>query len=96
MISVERYMDFCLKFVLAFGAVFELPLAIFFLTRMGVVTPNTLARNRKYAVLLAFVAAAILTPTPDAFNQFLMAVPIIVLYEAGILASRLFLRGKKR
>ncbi len=94
MISVEKYIDFCLKFVLAFGVVFVLPLVIVFLTRMGIVTPQTLAKNRKYAVLLAFVAAAILTPTPDAFNQTLMALPIIVLYECGVLASRIFLKGK--
>lgn len=94
MISVGNYIDFCLKFILAFAAIFELPLVIVFLTRLGVVTPQTLARNRKYAVLLAFVAAAILTPTPDAFNQTLMAVPMILLFEGGILASRL-LGGRK-
>lgn len=94
MLSVGNYVDFCLKFILAFGAVFELPIVIVFLTRMGIVTPKTLAKNRKYAVLLAFVAAAILTPTPDAFNQTLMAVPIIVLYEAGILVSRFFFKKK--
>lgn len=88
-LSVERYMDFCLKFILAFGAVFELPVVIVFVTRMGLVTPKTLAQNRKYAVLGAFILAAILTPTPDAFNQTLMAGPIILLYELGILASRL-------
>ncbi len=96
MISVERYIDFCLKFILAFGAVFELPLILVFLTRMGIVTPQTLAKNRKYAVLLAFVTAALLTPTPDAFNQTLMAVPIIFLYEGGVIASRILVRGKKR
>lgn len=95
MISVEKYMDFCLKFILAFGVVFELPVVIVFLTRMGIVSPDTLAKNRKYAALIAFVIAAILTPTPDAFNQTLMAVPIIILYEAGILASRLFAFGRK-
>lgn len=94
MLSVGNYVDFCLKFILAFGAVFELPIVIVFLTRMGLVTPRTLARNRKYAVLLSFVAAALLTPTPDAFNQLLMAVPIMILYEAGILASRLFAKKK--
>jgi len=56
---------------------------------MGVVTTDFLAKNRKYAIVLAFVLAAVLTPTPDAFNQTLMAVPIILLYEAGILASRI-------
>ncbi|RJQ45778.1 MAG: twin-arginine translocase subunit TatC [Nitrospiraceae bacterium] len=95
MISAEKYIDFCLKFILAFGAIFELPVVVVFLTRMGVVTTDFLAKNRKYAVLIAFVAAALLTPTPDAFNQILMAVPILVLYEAGILASRILNRKKK-
>lgn len=90
MLSVGNYVDFCLKFILAFGAVFELPIVIVFLTRMGLVTPKTLAKKRKYAVLLAFIVAALLTPTPDAFNQILMAGPIIILYEAGILVSRIF------
>lgn len=94
MLSVANYVDFCLKFILSFGAIFELPIVIVFLTRMGIVTPKTLAKNRKYAILLAFVAAAVLTPTPDAFNQTLMAVPIMVLYETGILVSRLFVRKK--
>jgi sec-independent protein translocase protein TatC len=94
MLSVGNYVDFCLKFILAFGAVFELPIVIVFLTRMGIVTPKTLAKNRKYAALLAFVVSALLTPTPDAFNQTLMAVPIIILYEAGILVSRFFVRAK--
>lgn len=95
MISVGKYVDFCLKFILAFGAIFELPLIILFLSRMGIVRPETLARQRKYAILGAFVVAAILTPTPDAFNQTLMAVPIVLLYEVGILLSRLFVRRRK-
>lgn len=94
MLSVGNYVDFCLKFILAFGAVFELPIIIVLLTRLGLVTPKTLAKNRKYAVLLAFVVAALLTPTPDVFNQVLMAVPIIILYEAGILVSRFFARKR--
>ncbi|MBI5074098.1 MAG: twin-arginine translocase subunit TatC [Nitrospirae bacterium] len=92
MLSVGSYIDFCLKFILAFGAIFELPLVIIFLTRFGIVTPSALARNRKYAVLAAFILAAALTPTPDAFNQTLMAVPIILLYEIGILLSRIMFR----
>jgi sec-independent protein translocase protein TatC len=59
---------------------------------MGFVTPKTLAKHRKYAVLIAFVVAAILTPTPDIFNQTLMAIPMILLYEVGILMSRIFIR----
>ncbi len=95
MLSVGSYVDFCLKFILAFGIIFELPLVIVFLTKIGIVTPKTLAKNRKFAVLFAFIAGAILTPTPDAFNQTLMAVPIIILYEIGILFSRLMYRKRK-
>ena len=92
MLSVGSYIDFCLKFILAFGAIFELPLVIIFLTRFGIVTPATLARHRKYALLLSFITAAVLTPTPDAFNQILMAIPIFLLYEIGILVSRIMYR----
>lgn len=95
MISVGKYVDFCLKFILAFGAIFELPVVSVFLTRMGVVTPEFLSKNRKYAVLIAFVLGAVLTPTPDAFNQSLMAIPIIILYEVGIWASKFLNRKKK-
>lgn len=95
MISVGKYIDFCLKFILAFGAIFELPVVTVFLTKMGIVTPEFLAKNRKYAVLIAFVVAALLTPTPDAFNQSLMAIPIIILYEVGIGASRILNKKKK-
>ena len=94
MLSVGQYVDFCLKFILAFGIVFELPIFVVFATRMGFVTTKTLAKNRKYAILIAFIVAAFLTPTPDAFNQTLMAVPMIVLYEVGILVSRILIRKK--
>ena len=94
MISIGSYIDFLLKFTLAFGAVFEVPLAMTLASRMGLVTPKQLAKNRKYAVLGAFIAAAVLTPTPDIVNQSLMAGPIIVLYEIGIVAARLF--GRRR
>ena len=95
MISIGSYIDFLLKFTLAFGLVFELPLAITLLARLGVVTPAMLARNRKYAVLGAFIAGAVLTPTPDWFNQTLMAGPLILLYEVGILCARVFGRKPK-
>jgi sec-independent protein translocase protein TatC len=93
MISVGSYIDFLLKFTLAFGLVFELPLGITLAARMGLVTAKALARNRKYAILGAFIAGAILTPTPDAFNQALMAGPLILLYEVGIVCARIF--GRK-
>lgn len=90
-----EYVDFTLKFLLAFGVIFELPLAITIAARMGMVTPQFLARNRKYAILLNFVVAAILTPTPDVFNQALMALPMCVLYEVGIVAARIVARHSK-
>ena len=93
MISIGNYIDFLLKFTLAFGAVFELPLVITILARLGVVTPAMLAKNRKYAILGAFIAGAVLTPTPDMFNQTLMAGPLILLYEVGIICARTF--GKR-
>jgi len=95
MISIGSYIDFLLKFTLAFGLVFELPLAITLLARLGVVSAKTLAKNRKYAVLGAFIAGAILTPTPDWFNQTLMAGPLILLYEVGIVCARVFGRRPK-
>jgi len=92
-ISVGSYVDFVLKFTLAFGMVFELPLAITLAARMGIVTPQFLSRHRKYAILINFVLAAILTPTPDILNQFLMAGPLCLLYELGILSARFFGRA---
>lgn len=89
-ISVSMYIDFNLKFLLGFGLVFELPLVMLFLSRMGLLTPAFFTQNRKYAVLLAFLIAAILTPTPDIFNQCIMAIPLIVLYEVGIIIVRIF------
>ena len=96
MISIGSYVDFLLKFTLAFGAVFEVPLAMTLAARMGLVTPRAFAKNRKYAILGAFIAGAVLTPTPDMINQSLMAGPIILLYELGILAARLFGRSRRK
>lgn len=96
MLSVGLYIDFLLKFLLAFGFVFELPILIVITTRMGLITPQTLKKYRRLAIVLAFVAAAIITPTPDAFNQTLMAVPMIILYELGIWVSIILnKKGKK-
>lgn len=93
MISVSSHVDFIIKFTLAFGLVFELPLVLTMLSKMGVVTPKFLSKNRKYAILINFIIAAILTPTPDILNQTLMAGPLCVLYEIGIISARIF--GKR-
>lgn len=88
MLSVKEYLSLAMKLLLAFGVVFEIPVVLYFLSRIGIVNPKVLATKRKYAVLIIFIVAAILTPTPDAFTQCLMAVPMMVLYEIGIFVSR--------
>jgi sec-independent protein translocase protein TatC len=89
MLSIGLFIDFTVKFLLAFGIIFQLPLLLSLAARLGLVTSRYLARNRKYAVLLNFLIAAILTPTPDIFNQLLMAGPLCLLYEVGIWAAKL-------
>lgn len=91
--SVKQYFGFALKLLFAFGVVFELPVIIFFLTKLGLVTTELLKKKRKYAILMTFVAAAILTP-PDVITQCMMAGPLIILYEVGIIVSR-FARKKE-
>lgn len=88
-LSIEAYLGFATKLLLAFGAVFELPVVVFFLARMGVVTHHTLAGARGYALVVIFIVAAILTP-PDVFTQTLMAVPLYGLYEVSIWVARVF------
>jgi len=87
--ALKQYFSFSMRLLLAFGVVFELPIVIFFLARMGMVTDKFLRRNRKWAILLTFVAGAIFTP-PDVFTQLLMAVPLIILFEISIWVARIF------
>jgi sec-independent protein translocase protein TatC len=96
MITISSYIDFILKFTLAFGVVFEMPVVITLLSMLGVVTPQFLSKNRKYAILINFIIAAVLTPTPDIVNQSLMAGPLIILYEIGIICARVVTRRKAR
>ncbi len=91
--SMKEYLSFAAKLLLAFGLVFELPLVITFLARLGLVSADFLKKNRKYAVLLFFVFAAILTP-PDVVTQIMMAFPLMALYEISIIGARIF--GKKQ
>ena len=92
--TVKEYFSLCLRLLIAFGVIFELPVFMVLLAKMGVVNAVFLNRHRKYAILLSFVIAAILTPTPDVINQCLMALPLIVLYEVSIVA--VWLLGRKR
>jgi sec-independent protein translocase protein TatC len=92
--SIREYLTFTLKLLLGFGLLFQWPALVFFLSRMGVVSSSFLARNRKYAILLIFVAAAILTP-PDLVSQLLLAGPLILMYEGSIWMAKLLGERKK-
>jgi len=91
--SVKQYFSFSIKLLFAFGVVFELPVVVFFLAKMGVVTADFLKKQRKYAILLTFIIAAILTP-PDVATQCMMAGPLIVLYEISILIAKMARKKK--
>jgi sec-independent protein translocase protein TatC len=94
MISFKEYLNLTLKFLLAFGLSFEMPVFIFFLAKLGIVNAKMLAKQRRYAILIIFIAAAILTPSPDAISQFLMAGPLLLLYEVSIFVSRFARKDK--
>ncbi len=91
--TVQEYFSLSLRLLIAFGVIFELPIFMVMLAKIGVVNAPFLRAHRKYAFLIAFIIAAILTPTPDVVNQMLMGFPLIVLYEISIIAVRFF--GKK-
>jgi len=91
--SMKEYFGFSAKLLLAFGLVFELPLVLTFMAKLGIVSVDFLKKNRKYAVLLFFAGAAILTP-PDVITQVLMALPLMILYEISIIGAKIF--GKKK
>lgn len=93
MISVSNYISFLIIIVVSFGVAFELPIAILFLSKIGLVNAKLLRKNRRIAIALIFIIAAILTP-PDVFTQVMLAVPLICLYEFSILLSHLAAKGK--
>jgi len=92
MLSMREYLSFSMKLLLAFGIIFELPIFMFFIARIGLVDSAILIKKRKYAILLVFVTAALFTP-PDVVTQCMMAVPLIILYEISVWVVKL---GEKR
>lgn len=88
-ISVSRFVNFVALFILAFGAIFEVPVFMVFSARVGLIRRQTYEKHRRYAILVIAILAALLTPTPDLFNMALMGVPLYLLYECGILLIRL-------
>ncbi|MEE8522370.1 MAG: twin-arginine translocase subunit TatC [Thermoanaerobaculia bacterium] len=89
-ITIERYLSFLMTVILGLGVMFELPTLILLLSRAGIVTPVFLLRHFRWAVLLIFIFAAIITPTPDAVNLLIFALPTIVLYLVGIGVAAVF------
>jgi sec-independent protein translocase protein TatC len=86
--TVASYISFTTRLLIAIGLVFQLPVVLFFLAKVHLINPKMLGSIRRYVIVAAFILAAIVTPTPDPFNQLLVVVPILVLYEVGALLAR--------
>jgi sec-independent protein translocase protein TatC len=85
--TIENYIDFFTVMLLALGAVFELPMIVYFLSKIGILKPGTMRQYRRHAIFIIFVVAGVITPSPDVFTQSLVAVPIYVLFEISIAVS---------
>jgi sec-independent protein translocase protein TatC len=97
MLSMSEYLDITRDSMLAFGAIFEMPLLIYFLALVGLVTHRTLWKFSRWFIVLAFIIGAVLTPGPDVVSQFLMATPMIILYNISILfAWRVTLKRERK
>jgi len=95
-VSVTEYFDLFVNVILGVGLVFELPVLIFFLTLLRIVSPRFLLRNSRYAILLIVILAALITPTPDVFNLMMFSVPMVLLYFVGVFASYLLVLHREQ
>ena len=95
-VSVTEYFDLFVNVILGVGLVFELPVLIFFLTLLRVVSPRFLIRNSRYAILIIVLIAALITPTPDVFNLMMFSVPMVLLYFVGVFASYLLVLHREQ
>ena len=93
--DIGNYLDFAIGLFFTFGLAFEVPVAVVVLSMVGVVTPDQLAEKRRYAILVAFIIGAIFTP-PDILSQFMLAIPVWMLYELGILVARVMVKNKAK
>ncbi len=96
LISINEYFDFIMIVLVGLGAVFELPVLIFFLALFGIVTPQFLWKNIRYAILIIAVVAAVITPTPDALTMLIFMTPMLALYLLGIGVAALVVRNKTK
>lgn len=94
MITVANYIGFVSSMILAFGLVFEIPMLVLLLSKIGIISSGFLRKYRKYVILIIFILAAILTP-PDVVSQVLLAIPMLILYEISIILSKIVERNKK-
>ena len=91
--KVDQYLSLSMQLIFAFGLGFELPVLLLLLVRVGIVSAAGLARNRRYAIVGAFIAAAVLTP-PDVMSQFSLAIPLIILYEISVIGGRMIEKSR--
>ena len=94
MITIGKYISFALNFLVPFGLVFELPVVVYILAKLNIISHEFLVKNRKYALLIVFILAAALTPGPDVISQLLMAAPLLILYEISIFIAK-FIKPKE-
>lgn len=96
MIGADDYFSFLIFFCIAMGVLFELPIFILILTKIGLITPFFLTSKRKYAIVIMWILAAVITPQPDMISQAMVAIPLMILYEISIVISKLVYRKKQR
>lgn len=96
MLTIGNYVSFAMMFILPFGVIFELPLAVFILAQLGVVTHEGMVKKRKMAILISVIAGAVLVPSPDIITPLMMAVPMYLLFEVGVSVVKLVEWIKKR
>ncbi|MDP3360221.1 MAG: twin-arginine translocase subunit TatC [Lutibacter sp.] len=94
-ITISSYISLLKSSVLASGLIFELPIVMYFLTKMGIVTPDFLIKTRKYALVIVLIIAAVITP-PDVVSQIIVTIPILILYEVSIIISKIVMRNQRK
>ncbi|MFQ6110045.1 MAG: twin-arginine translocase subunit TatC [Candidatus Aminicenantales bacterium] len=95
-ITVDQYFSLALRLLIGIALVFEMPTLVFFLSRMGIITSRWMVKNFKYAVLVVFIIAAVITPSPDIINQSILAIPMLALYGFSVLIAFIFERKRTK
>jgi len=95
-ITVDQYFSLALRLLIGIALVFEMPTLVFFLSRMGIITSRWMIKNFKYAILVIFIIAAVITPSPDVINQSILAVPMLALYGLSVLIASIFGRERSK